>query len=101
MRLGGDSQAGSSGAAGLARSRSGSRLLPGFRSGASSALIGLVRAYQLLLSPLLGGACRFHPSCSEYAIAVIEREGPVRGTWSAAGRVLRCSPLSAGGLDLP
>ena len=64
-------------------------------------LIVLVRAYQLLLSPLLGGACRFQPSCSEYAIAVIHNDGPWRGSLRAAGRLLRCSPLQDGGLDLP
>ena len=64
-------------------------------------LLLAVRAYQLLLSPVLGGACRFHPSCSEYAIAVIRQDGPWRGARRAAGRLLRCTPLQAGGLDLP
>jgi putative membrane protein insertion efficiency factor len=64
-------------------------------------MIALVRAYQVLLSPLLGGACRFHPSCSEYTIAVIRRDGPWLGSRRAAGRLLRCTPLRAGGLDLP
>jgi hypothetical protein len=64
-------------------------------------MIHVVRGYQLTLSPLLGGACRFHPSCSEYAVSVIERDGPWRGGRRAAGRVLRCRPLGPGGLDLP
>jgi uncharacterized protein len=64
-------------------------------------LIRLVRAYQLVLSPALGPACRFHPSCSSYAIAVIERDGPWRGSLRALRRLGRCHPWGGGGLDLP
>lgn len=67
----------------------------------SGLLIAAVRAYQVVLSPHLGGACRYYPSCSEYAIAVIERDGPWRGGLSTIRRLARCSPLGPGGLDLP
>ena len=63
------------------------------------ALIGVVRAYRVLLSPWLGGQCRFYPTCSAYAIEALERHGAVEGTLLAAGRILRCHPLCQGGHD--
>ena len=65
----------------------------------SSMLIGLLRAYKLLISPLLGQRCRFHPSCSTYAMEAVRRHGPLRGSWLAAKRVGRCHPLHPGGHD--
>ena len=62
-------------------------------------LVALVRLYQLFLSPLLPSACRYHPSCSAYAIQAIERHGPLRGVWLAARRILRCNPFRPGGYD--
>ncbi|HUA90409.1 MAG TPA: membrane protein insertion efficiency factor YidD [Steroidobacteraceae bacterium] len=62
-------------------------------------LRGAIRAYQLALSPLLGPACRFYPSCSQYALEAIERFGALRGTWLAARRLLRCHPFHPGGYD--
>lgn len=62
-------------------------------------LDGLIRLYQLLLSPWLGGHCRFHPSCSEYAREAIAEQGAARGSWLAVRRVMRCHPFSRGGLD--
>jgi putative membrane protein insertion efficiency factor len=59
----------------------------------------LIRAYQLLLSPFAGGACRFHPSCSEYAREAVTSHGLVRGLWLALGRVSRCHPFSRPGID--
>jgi putative membrane protein insertion efficiency factor len=61
--------------------------------------IGLVRAYQLLLGPFFGGACRFEPTCSRYAIEAIDTHGLRRGTWLAVTRVARCHPLSRAGFD--
>jgi uncharacterized protein len=58
-----------------------------------------VRGYQILLSPLVGGACRFTPSCSAYAIEALERHGALRGTWSALRRVARCHPWGSAGYD--
>jgi putative membrane protein insertion efficiency factor len=63
-------------------------------------LLLLVRAYQLILGPFLGGACRFYPSCSNYAMQAIERHGARRGAALAAKRLLRCHPFSQGGVDL-
>jgi uncharacterized protein len=64
-------------------------------------LIGLIRLYQLTLSPWLGRQCRFVPTCSEYTKEVIERFGPLRGLRLAAGRIVRCNPLCRGGYDAP
>ena len=63
--------------------------------------IFIVRAYQCWVSPLLGPSCRFSPTCSEYAVLAVRKYGAARGAWKAAGRVCRCHPLSAGGVDLP
>jgi putative membrane protein insertion efficiency factor len=63
------------------------------------ALQAAVRGYQILLSPLVGGACRFTPSCSAYALEALERHGAVRGTWLALRRVARCHPWGASGFD--
>lgn len=62
-------------------------------------LIGLIRAYQLTLSPYIGQHCRFTPSCSRYATEAIEVHGPWRGSWLAAKRIGRCHPFCEGGLD--
>jgi hypothetical protein len=59
----------------------------------------LIHAYQLLLAPFAGGACRFQPSCSTYAMEAIARHGAVRGSWLALRRVSRCHPLSRPGFD--
>jgi len=57
-------------------------------------LILPIRAYQILLSPLLGQNCRFQPTCSDYAQEAISRHGPVRGIGLAARRLLRCNPFT-------
>ena len=62
-------------------------------------LLGLVRFYQYLISPLLGPRCRFHPSCSQYAVEALERYGALRGSWLALRRLLRCHPWHPGGYD--
>lgn len=65
----------------------------------ATTLIGGVRAYQLVLRPLIGPQCRFEPSCSHYAIAALRAHGAARGSLLAARRVLRCNPWTAGGYD--
>ena len=62
-------------------------------------LIALVKAYQLLISPLTPPSCRFYPSCSAYAVTALGRFGPLKGTWLAVRRVLRCHPWNPGGVD--
>lgn len=62
-------------------------------------LLGLVRVYQILLSPFFGGACKFYPSCSNYAFEAIERHGARRGIVLALKRLGRCRPFTKGGFD--
>ena len=62
-------------------------------------LVALVRGYRLLLSPWLGNACRFQPTCSAYTIEALERHGAVAGVYLGALRIARCHPWCPGGLD--
>ena len=66
---------------------------------AARALRGAVQGYRLLLSPWLGSACRFTPSCSVYALEALERHGALAGGWLTTRRLLRCHPGCAGGHD--
>lgn len=60
----------------------------------------MIRGYQILISPFLGpNKCRFHPTCSTYAIDAIHLHGSVKGCWLAAQRILKCHPLHPGGID--
>lgn len=61
--------------------------------------IGVVRAYQWTLRPLIGANCRFHPSCSEYAVEALRTHGAGRGGLMSARRILRCNPWHPGGYD--
>lgn len=58
-----------------------------------------VKAYQLFISPFLGQRCRFYPSCSHYATEAIKKHGVLRGGYLSLRRILRCQPLSEGGID--
>ncbi len=62
-------------------------------------LIALVKAYQLLISPLSPPSCRFYPSCSAYAVTALTRYGPLQGSWLAVRRLARCHPWNPGGVD--
>lgn len=62
-------------------------------------LIGLVRVYQGLLSPFLGGRCRYQPTCSVYAVEALRKHGALRGAWLAARRIGRCHPWGGSGYD--
>ena len=62
-------------------------------------LLFLLRAYRYLLSPWIGGSCRYWPTCSEYAREAIEAHGAARGSYMAAARLARCHPYGAGGVD--
>lgn len=61
--------------------------------------IGLLRLYKRAISPLLPPACRFYPSCSQYAVDAIAEHGMPRGSWLALARIARCHPWNAGGYD--
>jgi len=63
--------------------------------------VAVITLYQRLLSPLLPRACRFAPTCSEYAKLALAEHGALRGTWLALRRVMRCHPLHPGGYDPP
>lgn len=62
-------------------------------------VIALLRAYKWVLSPLLPAACRYVPTCSEYALEAVERQGALLGGLKAGWRVLRCHPFACGGYD--
>ena len=63
-------------------------------------MIGLIRCYQKVLSPLKGkGVCRFYPTCSNYAIQALSKYGFLRGSWKAIKRILKCHPFHKGGYD--
>ena len=62
-------------------------------------VILMIRAYQLTIGRLISSRCRFHPSCSEYAVEALSEHGLIKGGAAAAWRVLRCGPWTAGGLD--
>jgi putative membrane protein insertion efficiency factor len=60
---------------------------------------GLIRGYQLVISPALPAACRFTPTCSQYALEAVQRYGALKGSWLAARRLARCHPFHPGGTD--
>jgi uncharacterized protein len=62
-------------------------------------LIALIRAWRFAISPLYGQVCRYHPSCSAYALEAVTEHGALRGTWLAVRRLGRCHPWAAGGYD--
>ena len=63
-------------------------------------LVTLVKGYRLLLSPWLGSACRFEPTCSAYSMQALEQHGAAAGSWLTLARLARCHPWCSGGLDL-
>jgi putative membrane protein insertion efficiency factor len=62
-------------------------------------LIGLLKTYRLVVSPLYGNVCRYYPSCSAYALRSVQVHGAVKGSWLAGRRLLRCHPWTPGGYD--
>ncbi len=83
----------------MVSSRTGSGGSPTVVGVGARLLLLLIEAYRLLLSPLLGGHCRFWPSCSAYAQEAVQRHGAVRGSGLALRRLLRCHPFAPGGVD--
>jgi uncharacterized protein len=69
------------------------------RSIAAALLLALLQVYKVVLSPVFGGACKYHPSCSNYATQAIETHGARRGSLLALKRLLRCRPFKQGGFD--
>jgi putative membrane protein insertion efficiency factor len=72
---------------------------PAFRLIIQGPIRGLIRGYQVFVSPWLGPRCRFHPSCSNYALQALDQHGVVRGSMLALARIGRCHPWHPGGLD--
>lgn len=64
-------------------------------------LIGLVRLYQIFLSPIMGRQCRFHPTCSVYFVEAVGKYGALLGACRGVRRILRCHPFHRGGYDPP
>jgi len=62
-------------------------------------LIFPIKTYQILISPLLGPSCRFSPTCSQYAVEAIQKHGPLKGSWLAFKRIIRCHPWGGSGHD--
>ncbi|MBP3039779.1 membrane protein insertion efficiency factor YidD [Bacillaceae bacterium Marseille-Q3522] len=62
-------------------------------------LIGLIRIYQKVISPLTPPTCRFYPTCSTYSLEAIKRFGALKGTWLAVKRIMKCHPFHPGGID--
>lgn len=62
-------------------------------------LVGILRAYQSVISPMTGPTCKYYPSCSQYALVAVKRHGALRGSRLAVWRILRCNPWSDGGVD--
>ncbi len=67
--------------------------------GLSWVLILPIRGYQLFISPMTPASCRFHPTCSAYAVTSLQRHGPIKGAALASYRLARCHPWQPGGLD--
>ena len=75
------------------------KLYNGFKNLLSKMLIGLIRLYQVTLSPFIGRACRYTPTCSNYGIEAIRKHGPFKGSWLTIKRVLSCNPWGGSGYD--
>jgi uncharacterized protein len=61
--------------------------------------ISFIKFYQKLISPMLGPHCRFHPSCSQYAVEAITEHGTMKGVWLSVKRIVKCHPMHEGGFD--
>lgn len=73
--------------------------MPARRSPLQWLLMGLIRAYQLLISSWIQAGCRYYPSCSAYGMEAVRRHGGIAGSYLAAARILRCNPFCLGGHD--
>ena len=64
-----------------------------------SLFVGLIKMYQFFISPFLGQSCRFHPSCSNYAVEAITEHGVLKGGYLSVIRIVKCHPFHEGGID--
>lgn len=64
-------------------------------------IIGFIKFYKVLLSPILPNSCKFYPTCSDYMILSIEKYGVLKGLLKGIWRIIRCNPISKGGIDYP
>jgi len=64
-------------------------------------IIGFIKFYKVLLSPILPSSCKFYPTCSDYMILSIEKYGVLKGLLKGIWRIIRCNPISKGGIDYP
>lgn len=62
-------------------------------------LIGVIKLYQKVISPLTPPSCRFYPTCSHYGIEAVEKHGALKGSWLAVRRISKCHPFHEGGFD--
>jgi len=74
-------------------------LLPTLSTVVATPALWLIKAYQLVISPMRPPTCRFYPSCSAYAVTAIKRFGIVRGSWLTVRRLMHCHPWNPGGVD--
>lgn len=70
-----------------------------FRMIAQGVVIGLIKLYQYLLSPILGASCRYTPTCSQYGIEAVKKYGAIKGGWLTLKRIARCNPWGGHGHD--
>jgi len=77
----------------------GGRVLAAVMSVPRWVLVGVIRFYQLVISPMTGPTCKYYPSCSSYGLQAVQTHGALKGVALAAWRVLRCNPWSYGGVD--
>ncbi len=75
------------------------RLLKAISKGVGALMIALIKLYQCTLSPLIGRACRYTPTCSNYGIEAIRKHGPLKGGWLTLKRILSCNPWGGSGYD--
>ncbi len=68
-------------------------------SPAAHVLAWFVKGYRLVISPLIGSNCRFHPTCSSYALEALDKHGAIRGGWLALKRITKCHPWGGSGID--
>lgn len=73
--------------------------IKGFREFFKKFLIILIKIYQVCISPLFPACCRYTPTCSQYALDAIKKYGPIKGSYLAVKRILRCNPFHEGGYD--